>query len=401
MSTHPPAIPSFARLIPLLGAMIAITPFAIDMSLPAMTTLATQFHTPMSDIQQSLSLYLIGYSAGMFVFGPLADKWGRRRFVIYGLLGFMLSSTALALTSNIELFLLLRFFQAFTGAAATVVIPGYVKEIYGKDTAKGMSYVMLIMMLAPLIAPSIGSLILVLGDWNLIFAFMAVYTLIIVIVAFYKLKLPSDDILTEHSQLSFVKNYKTVLTKPGIALNIMTSFVISFAYFSYLTASPLVFMTVFGLSPEKFTLIFTTNVGALMLATAINSQLVTRFRTDTLLRIATLLATIAGVALLTVNTLGMSYQYTAAALVPLMGCLGIMSVNADTIVLMKFQKEIGTASAVIGTLKFGFGALGGPILALFSTHTAVPFAILMLSAVMLAGLLQILNRSHLIPNESL
>ena len=140
MSTHSlPAAPGFTRLIPLLAAIIAITPFAIDMYLPAMTTLAQQFNAPMSDIQQSLSLYLVGYSAGMFVFGPLADRWGRRYFVIYGLLGFMFTSLALALTSNIEIFLILRFFQAFTGAAATVVIPGYVKEIYGKDTAKGMS----------------------------------------------------------------------------------------------------------------------------------------------------------------------------------------------------------------------------------------------------------------------
>lgn len=395
MSTHSlPTTPHFTRLIPLLAAIIAITPFAIDMYLPAMTTLATQFNTPITDIQQSLSLYLLGYSAGMFVFGPLADKWGRRNFVIFGLIGFMLTSLALALTTHIQLFLILRFFQAFTGAAATVVIPSYVKDIYGKDTAKGMSYVMLIMMLAPLIAPSIGSLILTLGDWHMIFLLLAAYALIIVIFAFYKLKLPND--VHPHtqdntlSQVSFLKNYKIVLTKPGVALNIMVSFVISFAFFSYLTASPFVFMSVFGLPSEKFAIIFTSNVGALMLANVINSRLVTQFGSDALLRIATFLAVIAGTLLLTFNTLNLDYRYTAAALIPLMGCLGIMSVNADAIVLMKFQKEISTASAVIGTLKFGCGALGGPILALFAKNSAIPFAILMLSAVMIAAILQIL-----------
>ncbi|WP_298774306.1 multidrug effflux MFS transporter [uncultured Shewanella sp.] len=396
MSTHSlPAAPQFTRLIPLLAAIIAITPFAIDMYLPAMTVLAAQFNTPITDIQQSLSLYLIGYSAGMFIFGPLADKWGRRHFVIFGLIGFMLTSLALALTTHIQLFLTLRFFQAFTGAAATVVIPSYVKDIYGKDTAKGMSYVMLIMMLAPLIAPGIGSLILTLGDWHMIFFLLAAYALLIVILAFYKLKLPNDTHFqtTEEntlSQVSFFKNYRTVLTKPGVALNIMVSFVISFAFFSYLTASPFVFMSVFSLPPEKFAIIFTANVGALMLANVINSRLVTRFGSDALLRIATFLAVIAGTFLLTFNTLNLDYLYTAAALIPLMGCLGIMSVNADAIILMKFQKEISTASAVIGTLKFGCGALGGPILALFAKNSAIPFAILMLSAVMIAAILQIL-----------
>ncbi|WP_299010133.1 multidrug effflux MFS transporter [uncultured Shewanella sp.] len=395
MSTHSlPAAPQFTRLIPLLAAIIAITPLAIDMYLPAMTMLATEFHTPITDIQQSVSLYLLGYSAGMFVFGPLADKWGRRHFVIFGLISFMLTSLALALTTHIQLFLILRFLQALSGAAATVVIPSYVKDIYGKDTAKGMSYVMLIMMLAPLIAPSIGSFILTLGNWHMIFLLTSAYAFIITIIALYQLKLPNDMPHNKQkdplNQVSFLKNYKIVFTKPGVALNIMVSFVISFAFFSYITASPFVFMDVFGLPPEQFAIIFTANVGALMLANVINSRLVTRFGADALLRIATVLAVIAGAFLLTFNMLNLDYRYTAAALTPLMGCLGIMSVNADAIVLMKFQKEISTASAVIGTLKFGCGALGGPILALFAKNSATPFATLMLCAVIIAAVLQTL-----------
>lgn len=148
--SQPQGIPNLALLIPMLSAIVAITPLAIDMYLPAMSTLASSFNSSVTTVQQSLSLYLAGYALGMLTFGPIADRIGRRPLVLLGLTGFGLISLALAFVTSVEVFLGLRFLQAFIGAAATVVVPGYIKEVYGKNTAKGMSYVSLIMMLAPL-----------------------------------------------------------------------------------------------------------------------------------------------------------------------------------------------------------------------------------------------------------
>ncbi|MGL4517817.1 MAG: MFS transporter, partial [Shewanella sp.] len=176
----------------MLAAIVAITPLAIDMYLPAMATLAIHFKSDITVVQQSLSLYLGGYALGMLCFGPLADRIGRRPMVIMGLTGFSLISGLISLTQQIEIFLLLRFFQAWIGAAATVVVPGYIKEVYGDNTAKGMSYVSLIMMLAPLVAPSIGSLILGLGDWHLIFTLQSSYGALLLLLILLRLKMPSD-----------------------------------------------------------------------------------------------------------------------------------------------------------------------------------------------------------------
>ncbi|MCZ4336437.1 multidrug effflux MFS transporter [Shewanella colwelliana] len=386
--TNTASVLNLTLLIPMLAAIVAITPLAIDMYLPAMATLASSFDSSITTVQQSLSLYLAGYALGMLTFGPIADRIGRRPLVIIGLSGFMLVSLALAFVTNVEVFLGLRFLQAFIGAAATVVVPGYIKEIYGDNTAKGMSYVSLIMMLAPLLAPSVGSLILEFGEWHLIFFILAFYALFLLSLVVLKLKMPSDRDQGSRSQKSFFGAYAVVFTKPGVKLHIASGVMTSFAFFCYLTASPFVYMEVFGLDKSLFAILFSTNVGALMAANIINSRIVVKYGSRRMLKAATILATLAGLALLSVNLLELSFHYTVAMLIPFMGFLGIMSVNADAIVLMKFQQETGTATAVIGTLRFGCGALAGPLLALFYTGTAVPFSALMLGAVCLVGLFQ-------------
>lgn len=387
-------IPHLALLIPMLAAIVAITPLAIDMYLPAMATLAQSFHTDITTVQQSLSLYLGGYALGMLCFGPLADRIGRRPMVIMGLTGFMLISLLIGLAQEVEVFLVLRFLQAFIGAAATVVVPGYIKDVYGDNTAKGMSYVSLIMMLAPLLAPSIGSLILELGEWHLIFFIQSAYALLLLFLVLILLKMPSDKDLNTRSQKSFLGAYATVFSRPGVKLNIASGVLTSFAFFCYLTASPFVYMEVFSLDKSLFAILFSINVGALMLANIINTRIVSRYGSLRMLHVSTFFGTIAGVGLLTVNLLDMSYHFTVLMLIPLMGSLGIMSVNADAIVLMKFKQETGTATAVIGTLRFGFGALAGPLLAVFYNGTAVPFSALMLGAVLLVGICQFNRPKH-------
>ena len=393
-------IPHLAMLIPMLAAIVAITPLAIDMYLPAMSTLALGFDTDITTVQQSLSIYLAGYALGMLIFGPLADKIGRRPLVIFGLLGFTIISLLIALSTSIEQFLILRFAQALIGAAATVVVPGYIKEIYGDNTAKGMSYVSLIMMLAPLLAPTLGSLIMELGDWHLIFLSQSCYAITLLVLVLFKLKMPSDKDLGSRSQKTFLGGYYTVFARNGVKLNLSSGVLTSFAFFCYLTASPFIYMEVFHLDKSLFAILFSTNVGALMLANIVNSRVVSRFGSKRMLHVSTFFGVIAATGLLAVNLLDLSYHFTVLMLIPLMGSLGVMSVNADAIVLMKFKQETGTATAVIGTLRFGFGAVAGPLLAYFYDGTAVPFAALMLGAILLVGLCQFFQ-STLSKNKTL
>ncbi len=374
---------SHPLLIVLLAAVIALTPLAVDMYLPAMPDIALSLGTHIGNVQQSLSIFLAAYASGMLLFGPLADKWGRRPLAIFGLSGFTLSSIGLIFASNIELFLTLRTTQAFCGAAATVVIPGIVRHLYQEHTAKGMSYLSMIMMLAPLLAPGIGSGILWFSEWRSIFMVLAIYGVLIFALVWKWLPEISQPIKTDaHKKPAhFFSGYQIVFSNPQARPMIASMMFGSFAFFCFITAVSFLYINYFGVSEQVFSLLFGVNVLCLMLANFINSRLVTRHGSLRMLRSGLMIGLFSAIVLCVVNYLGLGIAYTVIAVAALMGSLTLIGTNSDAILLMKFPHNSGTTTAVSGTLRFGSGAFAGPLLAFFYTGTAMPFSLLMLAGV--------------------
>ena len=381
---------SLKLLLPLLASIMALSPLAIDMYLPAMPILAEHLSTTMPMVQNSLSVYLFGYALGLILFGPMADKHSRRKMVIIGISGFLLTSLLLPFVTSIEQFLSLRFIQAFISSAATVVVPGAIREYYQKDTAKGLSYVSMIMMLAPMIAPSIGSVLLILHSWQLIFYVLACYSITLLITVIKFLPEVNRQSTKQGAQVSFLNRYKIVFSNSEARLDILSSMIISLAFFAYITAIPFVYLTVFQVSEYNFSILFAITVLALMSAHFINTRLVVRQGSRKMLWYGLTLAVIASTALLLVNFLNMPLVFTVITILPLMGSISMVAVNCDALVYTKFPEQSGTATAVIGTLRFGIGALAGPILAYFYDGSALPFAALMFSSVLLVLICQII-----------
>lgn len=379
---------SLKYLLPLLAAIIAVSPLAIDMYLPAMPTLATHFSTQMPLVQNSLSIYLFGYALGMLVFGPMADKHSRRKLVIIGLAGFLLATLLLTVAQTIEQFILLRFMQAFIGSAATVVVPGIINQLYGKDTAKGLSYVSMIMMLAPMIAPSIGS-VLLLHSWEMIFYILALYALVILALSHYFLPDVSSKAPTKEYRT--IERYKIVFSNKRARLDLISSMMVSLAFFAYITAIAFVYLTVFKVSEFEFSLLFGINVLALMTAHFINTRLVTKVGSRKMLNYGMLLAITTSTSLVLANLFSLPLPYHVVVILPLMGSLSMISVNANALILQEFTEHAGTATAVNGTLRFGVGALAGPILAVFYDGSALPFALLMAVAVYVVLFCQVMH----------
>ncbi|PAJ75693.1 Bcr/CflA family drug resistance efflux transporter [Pseudoalteromonas sp. NBT06-2] len=375
-------------LLPLFASVVAITPLAIDMYLPAMLVMSQDLNTPISYIQMSLSIYLAGYALGMLFFGPLADQFGRRKLAVFGLTGFCISSFVLAFSKQIEVFFIFRAIQAFTGAAATVVVPGVIRYIYQKDTAKGMSYVSMIMMIAPLIAPTIGSALMGYWHWSSIFIVLALYSFsTLLLVAKYFIEIPIFKSKKKGISL-FLDSYGAVFSNKEARLDITTSVLASFAFFCFLTSAPFIYLDYFQVSENLFGFLFAVNVIALMLGNFLNTRLVPKVGSRKMLHAGLLLALISVSLLFTTSVLDSGLYYTIAALAPLMMSLGIMASNSDALVLLRFEEKSGTATAVIGTLRFGIGALAGPLLTLFWVKNTLPFSSLMLISVVLILLCQ-------------
>ena len=377
-------------LIILLAATVAITPFAVDTYLPAIPAIAQDLNAHIGTVQQSLSIFLAAYGVGMLVFGPLADKLGRRPLAIFGIAGFAIASLFLAWENSIHNFLIGRALQAFCGAAATVVVPGIIRQLYKEHTAKGMSYMSLIMMLAPLLAPSIGSAILYFSSWRMIFIWIFIYAVILLFFVWRYLPEPKArnriDSERPKKPITFLSGYKTVLANRDARPLIATIMFSSFSFFCYLTAIPFVYIKYFGVNEQIFSMLFAINIILLMSSSFINSRYVTRFGSPYMVRKALWIAIALASLLCLFNILKLNIIFTVATLAPLMGCLTMISTNTDAMIVLKFPDHSGTATAVTGTLRYASGAIAGPMLALTYTGTAVPF-----SALMLAGIIGILG----------
>ena len=381
---------SLKLLLPLLASIMALSPLAIDMYLPAMPILAEYLGSNMPMVQNSLSVYLFGYALGLILFGPMADKYSRRKMALFGISGFLLASLLLPFVATIEQFLSLRFIQAFISSAATVVVPGIIREYYQKNTAKGLSYVSMIMMLAPMIAPSIGSVLLVAHSWQMIFYLLSFYSVIVLLLVARYLPEVVRSNTVQNKHISFLARYNIVFSNSEARLDIISSMMISLAFFAYITAIPFVYLTVFEVSEFSFSVLFGITVVALMSAHFINTRLVVRKGSRKMLWYGLTLSVTASTALFLVNLFTLPLVFTVASILPLMGSISMVAVNSDALVITKFPEQSGTATAVIGTLRFGIGALAGPILAYFYDGSALPFAGLMFFAVLLVLLCQII-----------
>ena len=395
LSANPPVHPSIHSLrdklpLPLMASISALPPLSIDMYLPAIPGMAESLNSEISTIQYSLSIFLVSFGFGMLFFGPLSDRYGRRPLAIFGLAGFALTSLGLTLSPTAGMFLVFRFFQGLLGSAATVVIPAMIRDTFGKDTAKGMSTVTMIMLTAPLVAPLVGSALLTFSDWRSIFLVLTLYAVVVLTLTIWRLP-ETHPTQAVNKRQTFLSTYCFILSTPHIYPTLSTFLLSSLAFFTYLTAAPFVYITWFGVSEIMFGLLFTTTAASLILANFLNIKFVTRQGSLRMMHLGMGTALVFAFVLVFVNYTDLSLYWTAACFFMIIGSLGIISVNAESLLLINFPNQASSASAIARTLRFSTGALVGPLLALFYTGTPMPVAILVMTAITLAVLVQLVT----------
>ena len=373
--------------IVLLAAIAALTPLSVDMYLPAIPGIAEFLSTDINTIQNSLSTFLIGFGLGMMIYGPISDRMGRRPLALFGLSGFCLASLLISFSPNGTSFLIFRFMQGILGSAATVVVPAIVRDVFGKNTAKGMSSVSMIMLIAPLVGPLVGSLLLTVGTWQIIFQFLSLYSFTMLIIAWRILPetRPDDD---PDSRRTFLGSYKVIMSRKRVYFDILSSLLAALAFFAYLTSCSFIYITYFGASETLFGFLFASSAFSLIVANLIINRFVDKLGPRKMLFLGMCVSTIFALVMVLLISIEAGLYWVVACFFMIIGGLGVSWINADSLVLIEFPQQASSASAVLGTFRFGTGALAGPILAAFYTGTPLPASLLIVSCIGVALLVQ-------------
>jgi len=380
------------QLILVLGTLIALGPLTIDMYLPAFPQLTEDLGASPSSVQLTLTGMLAGLAAGQLVIGPLSDAFGRRRPLLTGLVVHALASLLCAVAPSVHMLAAVRVLQGFAGAAISVVALATVRDLFsGVAVARTMSRLMLVIGLAPIVAPSLGGVILEVTDWRGIFVVLAGAAVLLVGVAFLGLRetLPVERRRSPRIGAT-LRTYRSLLAdRTFVALVLMGGLMFA-SIFAYVSGASFVLQEGFGLSERAFGLVFGANALGLTVLSQVNPFLIRRFHQVDVLTGAMVASALAAGSLVVVGATGVGGL--AGVLVPLfvvLGAAGLAMPNTPSLALNRHGEAAGTASAMLGFTQFGIGAAVAPLVGLSGSTTAVSMGAAMLGVTGLALVLML------------
>lgn len=380
----------YGQLVLVLGALIALGPLTIDMYLPALPAMADDLRAPDSAVQLTLTGMLGGLAVGQLVIGPLSDSLGRRTPLIVGVTTHGAASLLCAVAPSIELLSAVRVVQGFAGAAITVVALAIVRDLFsGVAVARLMSRLMLVIGVAPILAPSLGGLILGWTSWRGIFVVLAAAAALLVLVAVFGVEETLPVQRRRSAKLRATLGTYRMLLRDGtfVALIFIAGLTMA-AIFAYVSGSSFVLQDGYGLDEQTFGVVFGANAAGLVVFTQANPLLLRRYGPATVLAGALLLASAASTALLVTALTG--FGGLAGVLVPLgliIASAGLAMPNTPALAMTRHGEAAGTAAALLGSVQFGVGALIAPVVGLFGSGSAVPMGAVMVAVSVSAAVL--------------
>lgn len=389
-SANPSSIPAPGTPVPtpwglviLLGALTGMGPLAIDMYLPSLPAIAEGLRADPSEAQTTVAAFLAGMAVGQPFYGPWSDRIGRRLPLIIGAAIFIAGSIACALATSIELMLVARFLQALGACAGGVVSRAVVRDRFDHtETARMLSLMMLIMGLAPILAPILGSALLAFGGWRLNFWFMTAFGVAIGLAALLRLRESrSEATAIQASKENPFQSYGAVLRDPRLIGYALCGALNGATLFTYISSSPGLIMGTYGYSSAIYPWIFGLNALGVIGAGQVNRVVLRRFTPDQVLLRASVVASVFGVALTLAAVTGVGGQWTVLPLLfLLLSSYGFMQGNTMAGALNVDPLRAGAISALMGTLSFATGAVAASLTALFHDGTPRAMAVVMLAS---------------------
>lgn len=368
-----------------LALLSAAAPFATDMYLPALPMIAEDLSTTTAMVQLTLSGFMFGMAVGQLIIGPISDATGRKKLLVGGAVVALLSSVIAALAPTVEILILCRLLQGLGSGACIVLARAVIPDLaVGKKAAKAFALMMTIQGIAPVLAPVTGGLLVNPIGWRGLFWVLAVVNVAQLLVAVFLVREsrpPAER--TEASVKGILGNYLYVLKNP-----VFRGYTISFAFgfatmFCYISASPFVVQEQMGLSVGAFTAFFAINSLGLMGANLVNSRLIDRFETQSILRVTQLLLAGFSIALL----IAVNFTTSPWVIFPLVflavSQVGMVLGNSTALGTGAVRERAGSGSAVMGFLQFGLAAAVSPLMGLGS-NAALTMSIGMVACVLVS-----------------
>lgn len=365
------------QLVLVLGALIAIGPLTIDMYLPALPAITAGLQTTETAVQLTLTGTLVGLALGQLLIGPLSDVVGRRIPLLAGLAAHIVASVLCVFAPNIEVLGTLRVLQGLGVAAATVVATAVVRDLFsGASFARIFSRLMLVMGLAPILAPTLGSGLLRWTEWRGVFAALAVLGALLIVVAALQLQETLPVARRRHGGVAAtLRDYRGLFNDRAFVGLVLVAGLAMAALFAYVSGSSFVLQREYGLDEQEFGVAFGAGAVGLIAATQFNVRLLRRYTPQQILVSALIAGTAAGLLLVLFAATGFGGLGTLlAALWLVLAAAGLALPNAPALAMSRHSEAAGTAAALLGAVQFGIGALSAPLAGLFGTGS-VPMAI--------------------------
>lgn len=366
-------------IIWILGALATVSPFAIDLYLPAFSEIAVDFETTPARISLSISSYFIGMAIGQILYGPLLDRFGRKKPLFVGLLVFIVASIGCTQSESLELLVVFRFIQALGGSAAWVAAVAMVRDFFPvKESAKVFSLLILILGVSPLLAPTFGGFIATALGWQAIFFVLAGIGLLILLIVF--LFLPEGhqpDAGISLKPRPILRTFFSILRQSQFSTYTFSG-AFSFAtLFIYVAGSPIIFMEIFHISPKVYGGIFALLSVGFIGSSQLNIFLTRKYASEKIFRVALISQVIASFIFLAGAFSGFGLYATIAMFFIILSCLGICNPNATALALAPFSRNVGSASSLLGCTQIGIAALASSGVSLFDSQNTFPIVALM------------------------
>ena len=364
-------------LILILGLLTAIGPLSIDMYLPAFPDIAKTLNSSVEHVMLSLSSFFIGISAGQLIYGPLLERFGRKKPLYVGLCIYMLTSIGCALATSVDALIVFRLLQALGGCAGMVASRAMVRDLFDtKQIAKVFSTLMLVVAVSPIIAPTLGGYITALFGWRWVFAVLAFINLLILAGVFFLLpESRKPDPGFSLAPAAITKNFYGILTHPQFYTYALTGAISAAGLYAYISGSPYVFMELFGVSEKTYGWIFALIAVGIIGATQLNNIALRKNSSERIIQVAAICQSTVGIIFAVLAFLGWINIYGAIVLIFLfLCCQGFMFPNSSALSLAAFGHTAGSASSLMGAIQMGIGAGTSALVSVLHSNSAFPMA---------------------------